>query len=150
MWTLTVMPDFGEAYCWRSKDDEADRLLWVGACCGLPMVRKGTKMRAHPLTAEFIEWQSDFEALMPWSDDCAKFDWRSFHREGIRLARKLKRALGDSCRVVYEKPMEDPGNRYNERREILLDGTLKTLISRREIAAAIRATEAPQPGGNAI
>ncbi|MEF8697706.1 MAG: hypothetical protein V5B36_14030 [Candidatus Accumulibacter sp. UW25] len=141
MLTLTIMPDFGEAYCWRSEGDEADRLLWVGACSGLPMVRKGTKLRAHPLAEEFIEWQSDFESLSMKYDEWEKFDWRSFHREGIRLARKLKSALGDTYRIIYEKPIEDPSNRYNERREILLDGTLKTLISRREIAAAIRATK---------
>lgn len=134
MLTLTIMPDFGGAYCWWSKNDETDKPMWVGTCGGLPLVRVGTKMRANPLDAEFVEWQSDFEALSTDPDACAKFDWVSFHREGIRLAIKLKRSLGDGCRVIYEKPAEDPGARQHERREVLLDGQLIELLSRASIA----------------
>lgn len=133
MLTLTIMPDSGGAFCWWSKNDETDKAMWVGTCGGLPLVRVGTKMRTNPLEAEFVEWQSDFERLTSDSDECAKFDWMSFHREGIRLARELKRSVGDSCRVIYEKPAEDPDARQHERREVLLDGQLLELLSRRSI-----------------
>lgn len=136
MLTLTIMPDFGDVYCWWSQDDETDQKLWVGSGGPLPTVRVRTKQRPNPLEPDFAGWYANFVAIPFHPDAWARFDWRSFHREGIRLTRKLKRQQGDHCRVIYEKPSEDPGSQRNERREVLLDGSLLLLNSRAEIRLA--------------
>ena len=136
MQTITIMPDYGGAYCWWSEGEESETKGWVGHFGGLPRVRIGTKLRPNVLEQEFYEWQSEFENMDCSPDAWSKFDWQSFHREGTRLARKLKRQQGEKYRVIYEKPSEDPGSQRNERREVLLDGSLLLLRSRAEIHCA--------------
>jgi hypothetical protein len=134
--TLTIMPDFGGAYCWAIRGD-AETHGGVGGCCGLPMVRKGMRMHVHPLQAEFEEWQDEFERA--WNGgEKLKLDWRLFHAEGIGLARRLKASLGDSVRVIYEKPYEDELHEMWERREVMLDGDLVDLPNRRQANAAAK------------
>ena len=133
MRTITIMPDYGGACCWWSDGSDSENRCWVGAFGGLPRIRIGTKLRTNPLEEDFSAWQSDFEAMDCSPSAWAKFDLRAFHREGMRLARKLKRQQGERFRVVYEKPCEDPGHRNNERREVLSDGSTKLLRSRAEI-----------------
>jgi hypothetical protein len=136
--TLTIMPDYGGAYCWCINGDPETR-GGVGSNCGLPMVRQGMRMHPHPLTKEFEEWQSYFDRSTPWNMD--GFDWRTFHAEGIALARLLKVSLGDTTRVIYEKPYEDPDHEFLERREVMLDGDLVDLPNRREANAAAAAAK---------
>jgi hypothetical protein len=45
------------------------------------------------------------------------------------LACWLKEEVGDTYRVVYEKPCEDPEYQVDERREVLADGTWVLLPS---------------------
>ncbi len=135
--TLTIMPDFGGAFCWAIRGD-AETYGGVGGCCGLPMVRKGMRMHVHPLQAEFEEWQDEFERA--WNGgQKLKLDWRLFHTVGIGLARRLKASLGDSVRVIYEKPYEDELHEMWERREVMLDGYLMDLPNRRQANAAAKA-----------
>jgi hypothetical protein len=135
--TLTIMPDFGGAFCWlKHGDAEADG--GVGWSCGLPLVRQGMRMREHPLQAEFEAWQDEFEK---GSNEWGKFnlDWRLFHAEGIGLTRRLKVFEGESVRVIYEKPYEDELHEMWERREVMLDGYLMDLPNRRQVNAAAKA-----------
>lgn len=133
MFTITIMPDFGDIYCWWSREEESEHKLSVGTAGSLPQVRVGTKKRSNPLEPAFDQWYAEFVAIPFNPDAWAHYDWRSFHREGIRLSRKLKRQLGEGYRVIYEKPTEDPNFWNNERREVQLDGTLTLLKSRAEI-----------------
>lgn len=133
--TLTIMPDYGGAYCWSITGD-AEAHAGVGPCSCLPRVQKGMRKHPHPLEQDFEQWQSQFEDIPVGSFD--GFDWEGFHREGIALSRKLKKSLGVDVRVVYEKAYEDPNNGVDERREILTNGSLKSLASRNEVNALAR------------
>lgn len=138
--TYTIMPDYGQAYCWITNGN-AEASNGVGGCCSLPRVHRGMRMHRHPLEREFEAWQLQFDRVPP--HDFTGFNWRQFHLEGIALARRLKVSLGDAARVVYEKPTEDPDHEYQERREVMLDGTLVDLADRRTVNLAA-ASPAPE------
>ena len=132
--TLTIMPDFGGAFCWLAyTEGGADE--HVGACCSLPAVQRGMRKGPHPLSGKFLRWQSRFEDAYDGSSP-PKIDWFRFHQDGLSLARQLKANLGDSYRIIYEKPWEDPQRDEQERREVLLDGSLVDLPSRAQLRAA--------------
>lgn len=144
--TLTIMPDFGGAFCWHAYGEGgADER--VGACCQLPPVQRGMRKGPHPLSGKFSRWQSRFEDAYDGSRPL-RINWLRFHQEGLSLTRQLKTALGDNYCIIYEKPMEDPWHQRQERREVMLDGTLVTLPSRRELKEAFEAAHGirgPQP-----
>ncbi len=144
--TLTIMPDFGGAFCWRAFGElGADER--VGARCGLPTVQRGMRKGPHPLSGKFYRWQGRFEEAYDGSWPL-KLNWLRFHQEGLSLTRQLKGALLDNYRIIYEKPMEDPWHHKQERREVLLDGTLVTLPNRRELKEAFNVAHGilgPQP-----
>ncbi len=141
MQTLTIMPDAGGAYIW-CYDDDPNTHTGVGGLSGLPMVRKGMRMHPHPLTKDFENWQSYWQRN--WSSAKRPFDWRDFHAEGIALARRLKRSVGEKYRIVYEKPCEDPDFEHQERREVMIDGDLVDLPGQRAIFQA-KAKDAESP-----
>ena len=62
-----------------------------------------------------------------------KLDWAAFHTIGLALAWRLKCELGSAARVIYEKPREAPLCKLNNRREVLLDGSLVKLAGITEI-----------------
>jgi hypothetical protein len=132
--TLTIMPDFGGAFCWRASAEKGPEYS-VGSCCGLPPVQRGMRKGPHPLSGKFLCWQARFEDAYDGSWPL-KLNWFKFHREGISLARLLKAALGDSYCIIYEKPMEDPHSGKQERREVLMDGSLFDLPSRAQLRLA--------------
>jgi hypothetical protein len=143
--TLTIMPDYC-AFCWRSEGETGgnDR---VGSCCSLPTVQRGMRKGPHPLEAEFWRWQDRFEQALDGTYPL-KLNWIQFHNKGIALVKRLKLVLGNDYRIIYEKPMEDPWHHKQERREVMLDGTLVTLPSRRELEEAFNAAHGilgPQP-----
>jgi len=114
----TIMPDYGGAYGWINREgtdalgpNHADTSGWGGD---------------HPISEElqesFAAWQTEFErAQNDWEAGIALLDWPRFHERGMALARRLKAELGDAARIYYEKPVEDPNQRVNERVEILAD-----------------------------
>ncbi len=128
----TIMPDYGGAYGWIIRDGDesngvgpnhADSEGWGGD---------------HPISAglheAFVQWQSLFEGATLADDETAlRFDWESFHAQGIVLCQRLKAELGDAVRIVYEKPFEDPKRAQEDRREILADGSLLRLPGRYEV-----------------
>lgn len=59
--------------------------------------------------------------------------WRSFHKLGLELSLRLKQELGDTVRIIYEKPFGDPDKAKDDRREILSNGTLLPLPCRLEV-----------------
>jgi hypothetical protein len=117
----TIMPDYGGAYGWVNCEgtealgpNHADTSGWGGD---------------HPISEElqeaFSAWQTEFElAPYEWEAGIALLDWPRFHEQGTALARRLKAELGDTAQIYYEKPIEDPNQRVNERVEILADGAV--------------------------
>lgn len=92
-----------------------------GSCCSA-----GSACGDHPLSeellADFTRWMREFEAApRRYSADVPielALNWGSFHEIGIGLARRLKAEVGDTWRVVYRKPMEDPEYHVNRCREV--------------------------------
>lgn len=130
----TIMPDYGGAYGWINREgtdalgpNHADTSSWCGD---------------HPISAElqeaFAAWQTEFErAPNEWEAGIALLDWQRFHERGMGLARRLKAVLGDAARVYYEKPVEDPNQRINERVELLADGTNVEIMLHRRLQTSL-------------
>lgn len=124
----TIMPDYGGAYGWINREgtdalgpNHADTCGWGGD---------------HPISdelqAEFSAWQMEFESGTREQKGLSIFDWPRFHEIGMALAHRLKAELGDAARIYYEKPVEDPNQRINERVEILAGGAVvETVLPRR-------------------
>lgn len=122
------MPDFGGAYAWICRDGKehfgvGGNIAGFGGWCGdFPI--------SNTLEQAFEVWQSTFEAAGVRSELAHRFEWDSFHEEGLRLAHALKAELGNEVRVIYEKPYEDPWKDDDERREILPGGMVRHLAGR--------------------
>ena len=126
---LTVMVDYGNApFLWRV-DGPGRAGVGTNICDGVcwdesfPM--------SEGLWRKFADWAIEFDRTTFYSDDfdANGWDWIAFHERGLELARWLKEEVGDTCRVVYVKPCEDPEYEVDERREVLADGTLVPLPS---------------------
>lgn len=131
--TYTIMPDFGGAYGWIMRGDD-DRSKGLGGCHASGGDWSGEHSISVDLQMAFAEWQGLFESS-GYDDQLGddQFDWPSFHARGIELSRRAKAEIGDAARIVYEKPMEDPHYRSEERREVLVDGSLRLLESRAQL-----------------
>ncbi len=125
----TIMPDYGGAYGWVNREgtdalgpNHADSSGWGG-----------DHSISEELQEAFAAWQTEFErAPHEWEAGIALLDWPRFHERGMALARQLKAELGDAAWVYYEKPVEDPNQRVNERVEILAGGAvIETVFPRR-------------------
>lgn len=122
---LTVMVDYGFAdFLWIK--DSPDEEGYVN----------------HPL-ADGMSWDEDYpfseelwKKFAPWAIafdntkgvdhafDAGCWDWAAFHERGLQLTRELKEEVGDTYRVVYTKPVEDPDYKQDDYREVLADGTV--------------------------
>lgn len=145
--TLTVMPDYGNGpFLWIQR--HADQSGIGGNCCDAT-ARCGQHPMSEDLWCAFVDWTAEFERTSPMLDDpCWRdWDWMAFHRRGLRLAERLKREIGDSHRVVYLKPSEDPNDRIDERREVLADGSLLPLSGRGSVPEPLRFVERINSGG---
>ena len=124
----TIMPDYAGAYGWINRNGPEDALGPNHAdTCGW----SGDHPISDELQAEFSEWQKDFESGTWEQKGRSIFDWPRFHEIGMALARPLKAELGDAARIYYEKPMEDPNRRIQERVELLSDGSIVECFSER-------------------
>lgn len=130
----TVMPDCGGAYAWRK-----DRGLHPAAGVGVNSAGfggwGGEYTISELLQQDFADWQSEFESAHWHEDQKGRLPiaWNDYHLRGLDLARRLKVELGEDICVVYEKPTEDPDCDADERREVLLNGNLVPLPSRRDL-----------------
>lgn len=121
----TIMPDYGDAYGWIN-DQGGDAL---GPCHADCIAWAGLHPIPDELHHEFVKWHATFAQAKGVSgfSSMLALDWAAFHAQGLLLTRRLKRELGDSVRVFYQKPYEDPNVHLHERREILDDGTVLEL-----------------------
>lgn len=128
MFTYTIMLDYGNAaYAWIKKP--GDIANNVGGNIADATGWYGKHSLSIKLEADLVAWAIEFEREV--NEETEKtFHWLDFHSRGIVLARRLKAELGPDVRVIYEKPYEDPDCAIEERREILLDGSIKLLDSR--------------------
>jgi hypothetical protein len=111
---ITIMADIGNGpYAWLN--DPADERSGVGgniadAVCGFG----GDLPVSTDLERGFAEWVMFFEHCYDQPD----FDWPEFHARGMALTRRLHSEIGDSFRVFYEKPFEDPSHDMDSRIEV--------------------------------
>ncbi|MBV7439415.1 hypothetical protein [Aeromonas sp. sif2416] len=121
---LTVMVDYGWApFLWLK--ESPDELGYVNCNIGDGKDHYEDDLMSEELWEQFSPWALEFNRTMyddhALDPDC--WDWAVFHERGLRLARLLKAEVGDTYRVLYCKPVEDPAFKQNEYREVLADGT---------------------------
>lgn len=124
---LTVMVDYGNApFLWLVGSPDEGGVggnICDGTCWdeSFPI--------SEGLWQKFADWAIEFDRTAFYSDsfDDRGWDWIAFHVRGLQLSRWLKEEVGDTYRVVYDKPFEDPNHRIDERTEILADGSLLPL-----------------------
>lgn len=120
--TLTVMVDYGNApFLWLV--DRPDQGGVGGNLCDGTSWDKSFPM-SEGLWRKFADWATEFDRTSFYSDnsDADGWDWIAFHARGRQLSLWLKEEVGEAYRVVYEKPVEDPNHRIDERTEILANG----------------------------
>ena len=109
--TITIMADFGFGpYAWLK--DASDQTDYVG----MNIANRKTGMTEFHITkkleGDFAKWIDRFER---YALDNPDFDWKSFHQEGVPLAKRLKQEVGNLANVLYVKPAEDPNNELEEK-----------------------------------
>lgn len=120
---FTIWPEYGQSFLWINTSG-TDSLR------GGPYSKEVAKLErsiSKSLMSRLEDWQLVYECNAYESTEEGggrPYDWKTFHTVGIHLAVQLKEELGDRARVFYEKPMEDPNNHLNQRREVLVDGQL--------------------------
>lgn len=122
---LTIMVDYGWApFLWIK--DSPDEPCYVTHNIGDGEDHYEDDLMSEELWKQFSPWALEFNRTM--YDDHAldpdRWDWVAFHERGLQLTRLLKAEVGDSYRVLYCKPVEDPAFKQDEYREVLADGTI--------------------------
>jgi hypothetical protein len=61
------------------------------------------------LERDLQNWNKKYDETINWSNDRLNpiFDWDNFHKEGIVLAKRVKKIMGYNGKVIYFKE-EDP------------------------------------------
>lgn len=126
---LTVMVDYGNAPFLWLVDKAYQGGIGPNWCDGTSW-DKSFPM-SEGLWHKFADWATEFDQTSFYSDDfdASSWDWQAFHERGLQLARWLKEEVGETYRVIYMKPAEDPNDHQDERREILSTGELLVLPS---------------------
>ena len=130
----TLMPEYGGAFDWVHTADPTSDYTYLGGGPQIAEVWDEVHRMYETLEGALQRWHGDFErADLLNEESAAAFDWARFHRDGLALARRVRAMLGPQFRVVYEKPHEDPHCAVDERREVMPDGSLRSMPSRAEI-----------------
>lgn len=122
---LTVMVDYGWApFLWLKESPDEPGYVNYCECIGDTYCEDD--LISEELWALFSPWAREFDQTMYNSHalDPDRWDWGAFHARGLQLTRLLKAEVGDSYRVLYLKPVEDPAFEQDEYREALADGTI--------------------------
>ena len=122
---LTVMVDYGGApFLWLKDSPDEPSLFCYNISDGESMDEEDPM--SEDLWKKFSPWALEFNQTM-YNDhilDPDRWDWAAFHVRGLQLTRLLKAEVGDTYRVLYCKPVEDPAFKQDEYREVLADGTI--------------------------
>lgn len=128
--TYTIMPDVGGVFGWIRYPGEAATAL--GRHCGDAFSGWFGEHRVSEATERALDaWQRRFDAALAAAPHC--FDWTAFHVEGIALARQVKQEFRTRAHVIYQKPVQDPRHRADERQEVSIEGTLVRLPNRAQV-----------------
>ena len=120
---LTVMPDYGNApFLWVVR--RPDRGGIGGNLCDGTYWDEDFPM-SEGLWRKFADWAIEFDRTSFYDINYINedWDWMAYHARGLQLARWLKEEVGDTYRVAYQKPGEDPNCCLDERIEIFSDGS---------------------------
>ena len=107
---ITICPDIG--YYLQFED---------GSCDGYYDDRISNEESDHMPRFSFIipglsEWQTRFTNVTDFATNTSDpdFDWKSWHRDGLQLAKEIQRLLPRNYSVIYKKPFEDNSNIIDE------------------------------------
>ncbi len=119
--TYSIMPMAYEAYGWTN--NALAEYLWVNAA--FDQTPGNDLPFSLELKKDLTEWfyemnDGEFDRV----SKCLILDWDRLHAKGLKLAIRLKSELGDSARVYYVKPIEDPNTYLHGHIEVLKDGSL--------------------------
>ncbi|WP_171100079.1 hypothetical protein [Ruegeria sp. HKCCD7255] len=117
------MADFG-CFGWRHRgpENEVNPPLGGGIWDGYYWIDEDAVIDEE-LRLDLRAWHARFELGNSGSDEhCFKFDWKSFHSEGVAFCCRLNAAFGSTVRIRYEKPVEDPTHRGRSPAQIEADG----------------------------
>ena len=107
---LKVMPDYYSSGLWDQNEEGA-----------MTELRNHIEASSEVIALEndLHEWNQKYDETISWSNERPNqvFDWESFHKEGIVLAKKLKQLMGQNGKVIYFKEAD---NIYSERSEEIL------------------------------
>jgi hypothetical protein len=124
------MADVGGVYGWLRYPDEGRVAL--GQHCGDAASGWFGEHRIGAATElALVDWQKSFEDGFAGAPDA--FDWPAFHEQGIALARLVKQDIRTRAHVIYQKAVQDPRHRAEERREVSLDGALVRQPNRAQV-----------------
>lgn len=108
---LKVMPDYYSSGLWDQNEEGAM-----------------TELRNHieasgeviALENDLHKWNQKYDETISWSNERPNpvFDWDSFHKEGIMLAKRLKQLMGQNGKVIYFKEADYISSKKSE--EILI------------------------------
>lgn len=114
---------------------QPERAAFIGSNCAGGKFWSGQKDISAELIDHFDAWQdrfetADFSAMEPGQDRHGEFSWCTFHRDGLELAKRLKRELGSEFIVIYNKPFEDKSNVAPARFRVDVDGQVHDYLHR--------------------
>jgi hypothetical protein len=128
--TYTIMADVGGVYGWIRYGRATSTAL--GSYCGdVGSGWFGEHRVAAATEHALAAWQRRFDAAIAAAPHC--FDWAAFHAEGITLAHQVKQEFRTRAHVIYQKPVQDPHHRADERQEVSLEGALVRLPNRAQV-----------------
>jgi hypothetical protein len=109
---LKVMSDYYSSGLWDQNDG--------GAMTELHYFIKNSD-EAIALEQELQTWNDKYNETIGWTSDRQNiiFDWENFHKEGILLAKRLKKLMGPNGKVIYFKESNPSTNQSWE--EILIE-----------------------------
>lgn len=98
------MADFGNGpYAWLRGADRSPPYVGSNVADATGWV-SDTIQITDDLKEQFSDWVTEFEKKYKSEE----FDWDRWNKEGIELARLLKKDIGDTFMVEYHFPCEDP------------------------------------------
>ena len=70
---------------------------------------------------ELYEWQKEIEPIVNAAECCEPYekDWADYHRRGLEIAHKLRKALSTDFDLLYEAPLEDKSRTIRQKMLIL-------------------------------
>ena len=108
---LKVMPDYYSSGLWDQNEEGTM-----------------TELRNHieasgeviALENDLHKWNQKYDETISWGKDRPNpdFDWDGFHKEGIMLAKRLKKLMGHNGKVIYFKEADHISSQTSE--EILI------------------------------